>query len=277
MSARRSERTGIVFSLWRQRRRVVRIMGVVVLALAIGGPAVWLTLFDGRATVARVADNVFVGTSRAAGLVVEEIRLSGRENAEREALMAAIGIARDAPIFAVDLKRLRERIENLGWVAEARVARRLPNVIEIAISERVPFARWQNAGRLAVIDRTGAVVTSHHLELYDALPLVVGPDAPASAAALIDMMASDPALLARVAAAVRVGGRRWNLRIDNGVDVLLPEENVPSAWQRLGTLQREESILERDVTVIDLRLADRVFLRLPPETASSVRDPGEST
>lgn len=264
-------------SLWRQRRRVVRITAVAALVLVIAVPALWLTLFDGRTTVARVAEDAFVSASQASGLVVREIRLSGRQNAEREALMAAIGIARDAPILSVDLKRLRERIENLGWVAEARVARRLPDVIEIAISERIPFARWQNDGRLYVIDRAGAVVTAHQLERYDALPLVVGPDAPASAAVLIDMMASDPALQARVAAAIRVGGRRWNLRIDNGVDVLLPEEDARSAWRRLGTLQREQSILERDVTVIDLRLADRVFLRLPPETAASVRDPGEST
>lgn len=277
MNAQRTDRPGRLASLVRRRRQVLRVTAVVGLVASVGASALWLTVFDGRGVVARAANDTYLRVSAATGLVVQEIRLSGRKNAERPALMAAIGIARDAPILSVDLDRLRERIENLGWVAEAQVARRLPNVIEIAIAERMPFARWQNDGRLFVIDRSGAVVTGHQLERYDALPLVVGPDAPASAAALIDLMTSDPSLSARVTAAVRVGGRRWNLRIDNGVDVLLPEEGISGAWQRLGTLQREQSILERDVTVIDLRLADRVFMRLPSDTAASVRDPGEST
>jgi len=280
MTARRTGKSrlanGVAF-YQRHRRRVLRSAAVAAAVVALGVPALWLTAFGGTATVTRTAERVFVDASRASGLVVREIRLSGRENTERPALMAAIGIARDAPILAVDLKRLRSRIENLGWIDEARVARRLPGIIEIDIVERTPFARWQHDRRLFLIDRNGETITAHNVQAYGALPLVVGPDAPGSAAALVDMMASDPALRERVTAAVRVGGRRWNLQLDNGVEVLLPEEDAPSAWRRLGAMQREENILERDVTVIDLRLADRVFLRLPPETAASVRDPGEST
>lgn len=208
---------------------------------------------------------------------MHEIRLSGRRNADRNALMTAIGVGRDTPIFAVDLKRLQERIENLGWVEQARVSRRLPNVIAIHIDERTPFARWQHDGRLVVIDRAGVVITAHQLDTYTGLPLVVGVDAATEAMTLIDMMASDPGLQARVAAAVRVGSRRWNLKLDNGIDVLLPESATDAAWKRLGALHRQDKILERDITVIDLRVQDRVFLKLPPETAAQVRDPGEST
>lgn len=280
MSARRTNRSRIAGAIGftqRHRRRILRGGAFAVVSLAVGLPVAWLSMLDGAATVGRLAQEAFVQASEASGLVVREVRLSGRRNAERETLMAAIGIARDEPILAVDLKRLRERIENLGWVAEARVARRLPSAIEIEIEERVPFARWQHDGRLFLIDREGNVITAQDGQQHLALPLVVGSDAPGSAAALLDMMSSNPALRDRVTAAIRVGGRRWNLKIDNGVDVLLPEEDADQAWQRLGAMQREQSILERDVTIIDLRLADRVFLRLPPETAASVREPGEST
>ncbi len=269
-------RTAIAF-YQRHRRRVLRAGLATTLILALGVPALWLGALGGGARVVAWADRAFEHASLSTGLVLREIRLSGRQNAERPALMTAIGIPRDAPILAVDLPRLRERIENLGWIAEARVARRLPNIIEIDIVERTPFARWQNEGRLFLIDREGAVITAHDVQAYDALPLVVGSDAPDSAAALVDMLASDPALRERVTAAIRVGGRRWNLQLDNGAEVLLPEDDAPSAWRRLGAMQREQNILERDVTVIDLRLADRVFLRLPPETAAGLRDPGEST
>ena len=280
MTPRRSTKRnlpGWVAFCLRHRRRLVRSGGVVAIAVAVGGPALWLTVLGGASVVAGIADRSFVAASHATGLTVNEIRLSGRRNAERESLMAAIGVARDTPILAVDLDRLRERIENLGWVEQVRVSRRLPDTLEIHIEERTPFARWQHDGRLAVVDRTGTVITDRDPEAYAVLPLVVGADAAAEAAPLIEMMASDPGLHARVAAAIRVGSRRWNLKFDNGIDVLLPEEGAANAWRRLGELHRDKKILEREVRVIDLRVDDRVFLKLLPETAARVRDPGEST
>src|SRR5205823_9978733 len=64
---------------------------------------------------------------------------------------------------------------------------------------------------------------------------------------------SDLELAARVTAAVRVGGRRWNLRIDDSIDVMLPEENPDSAWNRLAELERISLLLKRDVQTVDLR------------------------
>ena len=62
-------------------------------------------------------------------------------------------------------------------------------------------------------------------------------------------------------AAVYVGKRRWNLRFDNGLDVKLPEEAPEQAWQRLAQLQRQYGVLDKDVSVIDLRLPDQIVLR----------------
>jgi len=98
------------------------------------------------------------------------------------------------------------------------------------------------------------------------LPTVVGDDAAPYAAALIDMLTSQPELAPRVTAAVRVGSRRWNLRIDDAIDVMLPEENAGSAWSRLAELERTSLLLKRDVQTVDLRLPDRLVLRVnaPP-------------
>ena len=78
------------------------------------------------------------------------------------------------------------------------------------------------------------------------------------------MLAAEPALQARVTAAVRVGGRRWNLRLDSGQDVLLPEINPAAAGAPLAELEREQSVLSRDLKVIDMRLPDRLTLKLNP-------------
>src|SRR5260370_6854473 len=75
------------------------------------------------------------------------------------------------------------------------------------------------------------------------------------------MLASEPELASRVTAAIRVGGRRWNLRIDDVIDVLLPEEGAETAWSRLAELERASALLKRDLQAVDLRLPDRLGLR----------------
>jgi cell division protein FtsQ len=96
------------------------------------------------------------------------------------------------------------------------------------------------------------------------LPLVVGKGAETQVGALLALIATQPNLKLRVKAAVRVGERRWNLRLDNGVEVRLPEEGAEAALGELVRLDREQEILARDIKAIDLRFPDRFIVKLPP-------------
>jgi cell division protein FtsQ len=80
------------------------------------------------------------------------------------------------------------------------------------------------------------------------------------------MLASEPELATRVTAAIRVGDRRWNIRIDNAIDVLLPADGAANAWSQLVRLERSSAILKRDLQTIDIRLPDRLVLRVGPES-----------
>jgi cell division protein FtsQ len=134
-----------------------------------------------------------------------------------------------------------------------------------------------------LIDRHGEVIAVKDLSPFSRLPTVVGDDAAAHAAKLLDTLASEPELAPRVTAAVRVDDRRWNLRIDNAIDVLLPEENPAAAWARLSELERSSKLLKRDVQTIDMRLPDRLVLRVhtaPATEAAPAKRPhpsGKST
>jgi cell division protein FtsQ len=127
------------------------------------------------------------------------------------------------------------------------------------------MALWQHGGKIELIDRTGAVIPVTRLDRFAKLPMVVGEDAARHAAALLAILSSEPDLAARVTAAVDVGGRRWNLRIDNSIDVLLPSDDPAAAWADLARLQRNDAILQRDVQAIDMRLPDRLVVRVTPE------------
>ncbi len=82
------------------------------------------------------------------------------------------------------------------------------------------------------------------------------------------MLAAEPSLRGRVVSAVRVGGRRWNLQLDNGIEVRLPEERAPEAWAEVASLDRSQKLLSRQVTVVDLRDPSRISLRRARDTGT---------
>lgn len=129
------------------------------------------------------------------------------------------------------------------------------------------MALWQRNQKLYLVSRAGKVIETADLGRYAKLLVIVGDNAPERAEALFDLLGQQPKLKDRVTAAVFVGKRRWNLRLDNGIDVKLPEDNPAAAWSRLADLQGQYGLLEKDVRIIDLRLPDQVVLRQAHPTA----------
>ena len=218
----------------------------------------------GQSALQYAADRMLDGTARL-GLVVTDIKVEGRETTDRETILAALGAGPGTPILAMSPRRAKEQLETLPWVRSAVVERRLPDTLYVRLVERKPLALWQHGGKLELIDREGGVIPVTRLDRFAKLPLVVGEGAARHAAELLDMLATEPDLAARVSAAIRVGDRRWNLRIDNAIDVLLPADAPAGAWAQLARLERSSAILKRDVQTVDVRLPDRLVLRVTPE------------
>lgn len=196
---------------------------------------------------------------------VEQVVIEGRSLTPEPLLRAALGVAPGDMLLGFSLDAARARVEALSWVQHATVERRLPGTVIVHLTERLPFAVWQNAGKFVLIDRAGQVVSNQDpvkdAAAYAVLPLVVGAGAPENAAALLDLLAAQPGLKARVVAAVRVGERRWNLKLNNGADVLLPEGQEAVAMAKLMELQGTQALLDRPLQTLDLRLPDRLVVR----------------
>jgi cell division protein FtsQ len=246
-------------------RRIPRIrFGLAAAALSFGlslGAGAWLVR-SGRAEAGLAA---LADAGAKLGISVQSVSVEGRERESRAAILAALGVSRGAPLFGVDLGAAKTRLEALPWVHAADVQRILPDRLFIHLEERHPLAFWQRQGKLELLADDGKVVRGVNLAQYGALVVLVGDDVPKFGAALLSMLATEPALAPHVAAAVRVGGRRWNLRLDSGIDVALPEENPETAWHRLAALEKSDSLLDRDILAVDLRLPDRLVVKLPPE------------
>ena len=259
--ARMQDRPGRWKLIWRNQRRRLRsgvlLTGVVVLGFATlyGVQA----LGDGASLRERIGD-----VAASMGLRVTNVIVEGRSKTPEPMLRAALGIRPGEPILSYSLSEARQRLESIKWVETATVERRLPATIVVRLVERRPFAVWQSEGKFLLVDRDGDIVADSDVAAFSGqLPLVVGPGAPAAAAALMDMLATQPDLQKRVVAAVRVGERRWNLRMNNGADVMLPEGAEIQALARLAELQASHALLDRPLAVVDLRLPDRLVVRPP--------------
>ena len=264
--------------IWRrQRRRLRPLAWCVAGVLAVGGAAALVRTVHPGSTVASWRERLGATTS----LVVQDIVIEGREKTPEPMLRAALGVARGDRLLGFSLEAARTRIEGLTWVQHATVERRLPGTVVVTLQERRPFAVWQTGGKFVLIDRAGQVVAEQDpvkdAAAFVSLPLVVGPGAPERAAELLDQLAAQPILRARVVAAIRVGERRWNLRLSNGADVLLPEGAEVAAMVRLMELHTAQALLDRPLQTLDLRLPDRLVVRPQPEPRAASTGPRRPT
>ncbi len=227
---------------------IVAVLG----GLLVGG-------YVGRAVTS--VNRAIDGIAADAGFGISAVNLAGNSRTPPASILAALGFEPGQSIFRADIQSARLRLMQLDWVAEADVSRRYPDSISVTIVEKMPYALWQANDGLHVIERSGKSITFARAEDYPHLPLFIG-DPPLGASGLVDAIATHRAVSARVKAMQRVSARRWNLILDDGVVVKLPEDGWRKQLDVLEHLIVDKSILERDISEIDLRSPDNYFFTL---------------
>lgn len=242
------------------RRRVVfGSVFVLVGCVSVGG---WLGWRNGD--IQRIVENTHKGfwqMTANAGFKVEKVYLSGRETTDVKAINEVLDVQRGSPILAVSVTDVKARLEALPEVRSATVERELPNTLHIKITERTPVAVWQHEGKEVPVDMDGKLLANRKLETGGHYLVVAGEDAPAHVGALMETLTKDKELYGKVIAAVRVGDRRWNLKLAGDITLMLPEEGMEKAWLRLAKVEREQKILSKAIETIDMRIENRIFMK----------------
>ena len=241
----------------------------ILLGTAIGvGIWAWQT---GRMDAQKyyLTQSLYSATS-ALGLKVENVQINGRNYTSVEEVVAAVGLANGGPMLSLDPHEAQKRFEALPWVKSATIRRQLPGTLKIDIKEREPLALWQKDYRHTLVDQSVDIIPDAPVRSYSHLPIVVGEGAAKTAPQLLASLEQQPELYQKVKSAIRVSNRRWTVVLDNEILVVLPEEAVAEAWHRLAKLHNNEKILDRAIKSVDLRLPDRVVLRLIEESSDSV-------
>jgi cell division protein FtsQ len=244
----------------RQRNQRIRLgLGLCMITYLVFAVAGYFGENKLENAIQNTKNNMY-DTAARAGFKIEQVYLEGREHANKDAVSKAIGITPGTPILALELDAIQERLEKIPEVHHATVVRELPGAVRIILEERIPAVLWQVNGQHILMDKEGQKLDRKKYTLSEPLPVVVGQDAPAHLKELLALLEVAPEMKPDVLAAVRVGERRWNVKLANDIVVMLPEEGAQAAWQRFAGLVKNEALLSKAVRQVDMRMEDRVFI-----------------
>jgi cell division protein FtsQ len=207
-------------------------------------------------------ETVAQSVTASVGFAIEDVRVSGNDQTSEIDILQLLGLDGTTSLVALDIEAARKKLSELPWVEYAEVRKVYPTTIEVMLKERQAFGIWQHGTELSLIERDGKIIAPLRDSKFAALPLFVGRDAETAAYTFEQELAGWPELKNRVRAYVRVAGRRWDLHLDNGVVLKLPERNIHKALAVLSRLEAEQGILGRDIAAVDLRLDDRTSVQL---------------
>jgi cell division protein FtsQ len=210
--------------------------------------------------------------ANSAGFRITTVAINGRKQLTQDEVLAIGGVNGRSSLLFLDAEVVRSKLKANPWIGEATVLKLYPGQLQINIVERSAFALWQQDGRLSVISDDGVVLEPYLSQRFVLLPLVVGKGAEARAKDFLALLARYPQVRSATQAAVFVGERRWNLRLKDGLDVRLPENDVGNALASLSTLDKEEKLFSRDIVAIDMRLPDRLTVQLSDDAAKARDD-----
>ena len=238
--------------------------------LTFGLASWWLSIEENRRMISDTVVEARTAIEQRPEFMVSVMAVEGAGETVAAEIRDILPIDLPASSFDIDLEHLRGLIEGLDPVQAATVRIRPGGVLEVRVTERVPVAVWRTYDAVTVIDATGTHVASVQSRLARPdLPLIAGEGADLAVAEALELHAAAAPLGARLRGFVRMGERRWDVVLDRGQRILLPEEGALQALERVIVLDKAQELLERDVAQVDMRLGQRPTLRMNPDATEA--------
>lgn len=242
-------------------RLVASIVGILIFVVFVG---LWLGGF--MPNVRQATGDFTRARMMSMGFVVDRVDVMGEGRLHEADVRKALGVYAGDYLFGVDMASAQARVESLSWVDRAIIRRLWPDRIVVQIIERQPYALWQHDGTVQVVDVSGEIITDANPERFTNLTLFVGEKSRFSVAAMHDIMTKFPGIYQRSPSFIHVSDSRWDVVLNDGkLRVKLPQDNEVKALKNLQSLHSQTQVLDRDISVIDMRLPDRLTLTASDE------------
>lgn len=235
---------------------VPRYAGTIGMLSFLGATGIYGMVLGGH------SENMVKATASTFGFAIENVKVVGNSETSDIDILGQLELDGETSLIGLSAESARQAIAKLPWVESAEVRKVYPGTLLVSLEERKAFAVWQNGQELSLIDSAGDTIVPFRPGRYNALPLVVGEGAEKRVKGFVDEVAAYPALASKVRAYIRVADRRWDLLLENGVRIMLPEDEPMKALAEIERLDGEKHLLSRDIASVDMRLDDRVTVQL---------------
>ncbi|MEN5276402.1 cell division protein FtsQ/DivIB [Brucella sp. TWI432] len=235
---------------------VPRYAGTIGMLSFLGATGIYGMVLGGH------SENMIKATASTFGFAIENVKVVGNSETSDIDILGQLELDGETSLIGLSAESARQAIAKLPWVESAEVRKVYPGTLLVSLEERKAFAVWQNGQELSLIDSAGDTIVPFRPGRYNALPLVVGEGAEKRVKGFVDEVAAYPALASKVRAYIRVADRRWDLLLENGVRIMLPEDEPMKALAEIERLDGEKHLLSRDIASVDMRLDDRVTVQL---------------
>ncbi len=195
------------------------------------------------------------------GFVIKKIEFDGNEKVPEALLYKASGLRYKANIFRVSVEEVKRKLEQIAWVRSVEVRRKLPDRFYIRVIEREPIAILQSKYKLHLLDKYGTILEHDGIGNFGSLPILVGEGCANSAQHLLFVLNQFPKIRRQLVCATFIGKRRWDIKINRGLTVKLPERHLKYAFSILEEISDDNGFFKNDIQEIDLRMLDRVIVK----------------
>ncbi|AXI46019.1 cell division protein FtsQ [Sulfitobacter sp. SK012] len=267
-------------SRWSWRMERLMLTPVFRFALRVGVPfcitlaaGTWyLTDEARRDMIAQTVADARASIETRPEFMVNLMAIDGAEDDLAAHIRAAVPLDFPVSSFDLDLTAIRQTITEISAVNQAALRIRPGGVLQVDVTPRVPVAIWRSETGLALIDRDGIYV-AEILTRYARpdLPLIAGGKANQSVTEALSLIAAADPLGDRLRGVVRIGERRWDVVLDRGQRILLPETGALQALERVIALEGARDVLSRDVARVDMRLGQRPTVQMSKEASDQWR------
>ena len=277
-SFERKQKAKRLFNIWffSKMKRTKILLGVLLIGSISAVPVFYEYKYlesQLRSKLIEASSNI----SKTVGLTVREVIVEGRSKTRKSVLLQALQVSEGDNILAINITEMKDRINKLPWVKSARIERHFPNKISLTLFERTPMARWQTNRMLKLIDVHGDVIPIVDLTRFSNLPIIIGKNAPKIAGQILNTLSNEPHLFKRVKSLTLVSDRRWDVQLDNQINVHLPEKNPGKAWAHLATVEQGHNIFGDQVQGIDMRLENQLIIKIEKNKTSPGKMRGRNT
>lgn len=236
---------------------------LMTLILAAAAAIVWTVAV--MAGIPTLASEQAALIASDAGFKVSHLEVRGVNRMNEQRIYERVLGQNDRAMTTLDLAALRDELNQLPWVKDARVSRKLPDTLVIDIVERNPHAVLRKPDRMVLIDDSGVELETVKLDKAKGMLVLSGLGVGQRVQDLTRLLDAAPALKPQVTEAEWVGNRRWNLTFKTGQVLALPEGDEKSAGALLSFARMDgvNRLLGGKVVAFDMRAPDRIYMRVP--------------